>query len=451
MIYKIFSSKDTFITNYLLNGIQRTGSNFGACEILHLFKETGNNLTSSLGRILTIFDLQNLSSSMSRGEIPGNAAFFLKLSDAQHDQTLPTSFDIEVQAVSQQWDEGTGFDVDTFADKGFANWIMAKSNSAWTIPGASGTGSISVAHFDSGHENLEVDVTNIVNSWLSGTVQNNGFLVKLSSSLEVGSQDYYIKMFHGRETFFKDKRPCIEVRWDDSVKDDRNNFFFDLTGSLKLQNVVRGKLQDIQGINGQLGVSITDVYASSTLSTFTGSRGSTVGLYEVNFAIPSGQYSGSLFRDTWFNLANTGSVFMTGTFNVLQNNPVSDISPKRYYVNVTNLKNSYTTNEKARLNLFVRPNDYNPARQLTASLDANGTVITNGYYQIENDRTDEVVIPFSTGVIEYTRLSYDQKGNYFNLNMSSLSPGNVYRIVFLFDVDGQQQYLTDAGLKFRVI
>jgi len=446
MFYRIFSSKDTFITNERLNGgTPLTSSNCGASEILHVHKQAGFDLTASFAHAITEFDLAELV------DVTGSAtsiAYWLKLTDTQHDQTLPSSFDLEVQALSQDWDEGRGRDVDFFSDKGFANWDKAKSNSFWSVPGASGSGPIISTHFDTGHENLDVDVTSIVQEWLSGNITNNGFLVKISSSLEADDKDYYVKMFHGRSTHFLDKRPFLEARWNDAASDDRNNFFFGISGSLFLNHVVHGQLVNIPEVGtGQIGVRVVD--ASGTVGIFTGSH-YLPGQYSVTFALPSASFSGSLFRDIWFDLATTPRWYMTGSFGIANDLNSTNVQTKRYFVNVTNLKDVYDLDESPRLDLFVRPNDYNPARVLTASLDANGTVVTRGYYRIVNDRTDEVVVPFGTGSLQYTKMSYDQKGNYFKLFMKSLSLGNVYRIMFLLDVDGQRQYI-DQGFKFRVI
>ena len=449
MFYRIFSSKDTYITNERLSDVARTGSNFGASEILHVQKKIDTNHTASMAHILTQFDLSSIAALTASALAPANSINYrLKLTDAQHDKTLPTSFDLEIQALSQDWDEGEGRDVDFFSDKGVANWDKAKSNSFWSVAGASGSGPILTAHFDTGHENLDVDVTTIVQQWLSGNITNNGFLVKVSSSQEADSQDYYVKMFHGRSTHFGDKRPYIEARWDDSVKDDRNNTLFDVSGSLYLYHSVRGQLENIPEVGtGQVGVRVTD--ASGTIKILTGSHAGVPGTYAVSFALATGSYSGSIMKDIWFNLATTSVAYMTGTFVPADELNKPYIQPKKYFTIISNLKNTYDLDETVRLDMFIRPHDYNPARVLTASLDSNGTVITRGYYKIINDRTDEVVVPFGTGSLEYTRLSYDGRGNYFKIYMSSLTAGSVYRILFLLDVDGQKQYI-DQGFKFRV-
>ena len=456
MIYRIYAQKDTFITNERYGSLPQTGSNFGSCEILHLHKKTGNSgmqgwaASSSLSRILTKFDLvgiQNLLNSKSINQ--SSVKFFLHLSDARHDKTLPSSFDVEVQALTQDWDEGKGFDVDTFADKGFANWDKAKSNVSWTVTGSQGSGSISNYHFDSGHEDLDCDVTDIVYSWLNGQT-NNGFVIKLSSSQEQDLNDYYIKMFHSKQTFFKDKRPYLEARFDDSIKDDRNNFFFDVEGNLYIRNIIKGNLQNIQSIGtGSIGVSISD--ASGTVLTVTGSHAGQTGLYSASFTIPFSSYSGSTFFDTWFDLNSTSSVFFTGSFTVQKQNPVSNNTDKRYYCNVVNLRDAYYIDEVPKLKLFVRPHDYNPARVLTASLSAKGQVINNAYFSVINERTGQEVIPWGTGSQQETRLSYDENGNYFTFHMSNLSQGNVYRLKFLFNEDGQTRILNDNSFKFRVI
>lgn len=443
MFYRIFAAKDTFITSERLNGgVPRTGSNCGGSEILHVHKYIEANLTASAAHILTKFDLSEIA------DVTGSAVpqFWLSLTDTEHDQTLPSSFDLEIQAVTQDWDEGKGRDVDFFSDKGFANWDKAKSNVFWTVPGASGSGPKVTAHFDTGHENLDVNVTPIVEQWLSGNIVNNGLLIRMSSTLEADDQDYYVKMFHGRTTHFTDKRPFLEARWDDTFRDDRNNFFFGVSGTLFLNRIVRGELQNIPSVGtGSVYVRVADL--SGTVASFTGSWSQT-GRYSVSFAIPSGNFSGSTFNDIWTD--SSANVLMSGTFAIGGNLNQQDVQTKRYFVSVFNLKDTYDGDERPRLDMFVRPSDYNPARVLTASLGANGTVVTKGYYKIVNDSTEDVVVPFGTGSLEYTRLSYDQKGNFFNLNMKSLAPGNVYRILFLLDVDGQRQYV-DQSFKFRVI
>lgn len=451
MIVRIYPTKDTWLTTYRRSGVAQTGSNFGAAETVNLFKQlpSSDAVSASLARVISQFDLTLFQQLTGSGQMPSSGVtFLLHMTDCQSEDTTPSSYDVEVQALAQSWDEGKGRDNDDFSDKGFANWDKRTSSQWWTTPGASGSGVIKTQHFDVGDEDLDLDVSDIVNGWLGGNT-NNGFLVKLSSTLEASGENYYRKLFHARNTHFPDRRPYIEARWDDSIRDDRNNFFWDVSGTLFLYNSVRGQLTDIVGVGtGSIGVKISD--KSGTLGFVTGSHTGRTGIYSASFAFPSGSYSGSLWSDVWFRLGAPATWYMTGAFGIADSFARQELNGNRWAVSVVNLRDSYEAVEDVRLDLYVRPFDYNPAQVLTSSLSSLGMVVTKAYYRITNDRTREVVVPFSTGALEYTRTSYDQSGNYLRLRMDTLTPGEVYRLSFLFDVDGQRTYV-DQNLKFRVV
>ena len=162
-------------------------------------------------------------------------------------------------------------------------------------------------------------------------------------------------------------------------------------------------------------------------------------------------YTNTTFDDVWFS-TNDGvrTDHAECSFVPKEQKPSCDLQPTQYFVNITNLKNEYDRTESPRFNVFTVNRSYDPATITSASSGPNGLIITNAYYQVQNDRTDKIVVPFGTGSAETTRLSYDTHGNYFKFYMSSLPSGNVYRIVFLFDVDGQKQ-LIDNNFKFRVL
>ena len=51
--------------------------------------------------------------------------------DAEHSQTTPKDFTIEVQAVSQSWNEGLGLDMEDYSDLDASNYISASSGHPW--------------------------------------------------------------------------------------------------------------------------------------------------------------------------------------------------------------------------------------------------------------------------------------------------------------------------------
>ena len=122
--------------------------------------------------------------------------------------------------------------------------------------------------FDTGFENLEIDISSLVEQWISssgnstsavdmGLRTNYGLGLFLTSSLEDASTSYYIKKFFARGSEYFFKRPVLEARWDSGKKDNRGNFFLssslspasDNVMNLYLYNVIRGQLKDIPGLD----------------------------------------------------------------------------------------------------------------------------------------------------------------------------------------------------------
>lgn len=453
MIHRIFPTKDTFITNVQRNRVQQTGSNFGAAESLDLFKIAGVSGTigvagsSSISRILVQFDLSSIAALTASGEAPSSGIqYCLRLRHVTTAETLPSSFDVTVHPLSAEWDEGRGLDVETYLDRGYANWVKPRASTTWTAGSSFSNVTTASVHFDDGLENLEADVTSIVNAWLVSGSVNNGFLIKLTGSVEddANFSDAYIKRFYSRTTNFKDRKPYLEARWNDAARDDRSNFFWNQTGSLFLYNVVNGQPTNLSIGQSALRVRVTD--SSGTLLTLTGSFTGRTGIYSASFALPTGSYSGSLFYDLW----GSGSFsFMTGTLSIARATALSSIEPTRFVASMRNLKNEYEPAEQTTLRVTFREKTFVPTVVLTASDALASKVVFKSYYAIENDSTRERVIPFGTGSVETTRLSYDVNGNYFKLRLANLHAGNVYRVLLLIDNDGEQQ-LIDEGFKFKV-
>ena len=467
MIYRVFPEKDTWLTDTVKGlttptvGVTRmTGSNFGASEILELYKNTGASGasgfagSSSLARTIVQFDLSEISALTASGEAPSTGSlYFFKLFDAQHANKLPSSFDVEIVAMSRSWDEGKGIDNDNFLDKGVANWDKSQTNVLWTTTGGDFLLSASVTasyHFDTGHEDIEVDVTDMVGAWLTGGLPNNGFMVKITGSQELDETDYFRKKFHARNTNFRDKRPTLEMRFDDSLKDDRGVFLFGISSSLYLYNKERGQLKDITSVGtGQdvIDVALSDVSGNVILNA-SGSHTGFTGIYSASMVLPTSSiYSGSAFTDGW---SLTGNSFLTGAFTPHNDGAQSSNVQEQYVVSMKNMRKEYDLNELVRFNLFVRTRTYNPAVVQTGSLALDGTIIEKGYYRVDNASTEEQVIPLGTGSLETTRLSYDENGNYFNFYVRTLAQRELYRLVFFFEIDGQLQRI-EQDFRFRVV
>ncbi len=461
--FRIYPTKDAFITNKYLDTTGAkvaTGSNNGRNPALQVFA-IKNTLSASIemARALLQFNITELSGKVFVDRVIPSASvtYYLKMFNGAHGNEQPASFDLSVYPLSRSWDEGKGIDGDGFSDFGYCNWMSASSTQAWTISGsdylASGYGTAS-AHFDLGDEDLDVDVTAIVNNWLTasagqaGGIPNNGVVIKLGSSEEsISTDDYYVKMFHGRETRLVDKIPYLEARWDDSMKDHRGNFAFGQTNKLYLYNVVRGELTSVtEPVTVRIQDHLIGASASYSGVFNTGQISTGVVTASINIA-GTASFSSSTFYDIWFS---GSTVYATGTFTPLRLTGSHVDEYKEYVVDVLNLKRVYNSNEEARVKVNVRQKEYTTHVLHTSSLESERDYIEKMYYSISNEETGEVIVPYGTGSVEYTKLSYDGDGNFFNIWMGSFVPGFIYRIKFLIDINKYDKKEIDDDFIFRV-
>lgn len=451
MIFRIYPIKDTWVTNDIRRYARKTGSNVGRSEELVVFKKsaisgtTGLFSTASLARSLLQFDLSRFSSLTASGDIDSTGAtYHLRLNHKTSAEQLPYSYTMFIHPVSSSWDEGRGLDVVDLGDHGVANWMKRNLSSTWTNQGGDVLSSPTASfYFDEGDEDLETDITPIVGAWLTGTLSNNGLMVKLGDDIESNTNftDYETKKFYSRQSDYKDRRPYVEVRSDDFIGDDRINMRWSRTGSLYLYNLVGGNLQAIQG---QVIVTISD--ASGVLTTLTASQGPN-GVLSASFALATGSYSGSLFYDKW---RVGGTTLMTGTFSFQSSTVSTQLSFSPLHVSVRNLKDEYLPEEAESFEVFFKKRPTSLPVLSTSSYVTAPYIVETAYYAIENDATGERVVPFGTGSLQHTRLSYGARGNSFTFYMSNLHQGNVYRMLFLVDESGKRQVL-DPGIKFKVV
>ena len=504
-IVRYTASADTTITNaYEENLVTRgTGSNMGYADSLEVFsiygQESGSNGQSQeLSRILVKFPTDQISADRTAGTIPvsGSVSFYLRLFNARHPFTLPQDFNLMVKPVSQSWDEGTGLDMDNYKNIGIANWGSASSNSKWsTVGGDYLTASNYNVSFPLGYENMELDVSEIVERWLTSGNEftNYGFGIHLTASQEAyfssslgansgsviqntqgASRSYYTKKFFARSSEYFFKRPLIEARWDSRIEDDRENFFYsssmapaaDNLNSLYLYNYVRGRLVNIPAVGtNELLVSF---YSSSTSGTPSGSKiklpvgggvatandlnatasYSSTGLYSCEVALTAASTRLLAIHDVWHS---GGVEFFTGSFYP-ELMPTYDSAPT--FTKVTsckNLKKTYAPRDKTRFRFFVRDRNWSPTIYTVATANNPTDIITSASFAVYRVIDNYAAISYGTGSDKSTYLSYDKEGNYFDLDMGMLEPNYMYeiRLSYYNDSIGDWQEQPQT-FKFRV-
>lgn len=152
--------------------------------------------------------------------------------------------------------------------------------------------------FESGLENLQIDITALVERWISGPggsgIANYGMGIKLTSSQEAlnysknvkASSDqptqnipdgatvsYYTKRFFARGSQYFFKRPTIQAKWDSAIRDHRGQFHISSSlasteniNDIYFYNYVRGRLKTIPS-SDSLTVSIYSSSAGEPTST----------------------------------------------------------------------------------------------------------------------------------------------------------------------------------------
>jgi len=500
-IKKYTAIADNTITNAWLSDLttRATGSNMGKADILEIYSifqraytSSAENKQAELSRVLIQFPVTSIAADRSSGVIPssGSVNFYLRLYNAETSVTVPSDFTLSVRPVSQSWQEGTGLDTTTYLDYTVgntgSNWVQRQRGSNWADEGGDYlTASNYEQVFESGLEDLEIDVTILMEEWLGDVYSNYGFGISLSSSLEStasynltgAATSYYTKRFFARGTQYFFKKPVIEARWNSSIKDDRGNFYYSsslATGDQNLNtlyfyNYVRGSLQNIP----EVGTGLLRVKLHSGSVDNTGPSGSALtlvqddtfvtadsALYATAGHVSTGIYSCSLaitgtarnkitdLFDVWYSGSTT---YFTGSIvpKTFEGQKIS--TRPTHYLNITNLKDKYRDKENARFNLYTREKNWSPTIYTKANEDIETKTIESASYRVFRVIDGFDAIPHGTGSDMHTILSHDISGNYFDLDMSLLQPGYEYGLRFAFYDSSLLDWVEqDQTFKFRV-
>ena len=484
-IKKYIADADTTITDAYEENISDRGdeANMGASDSMEVFSIWAQRSSSDDGasleksRALVKFPVDDISTDRNNGNIPvsGSVNFYLKIYNAVHPNTLPSEFTLNVLPVSESWDEGYGLDMETYKDLGEASWISASSTAIWGSSGgtfhtasavllaadsamnAKNVRTLYTSTFADGDENIVVDISELVEQWVDGTKSNYGVGLMMSGAYEDGtlSASFYTKKFFTRTSEYYFKRPSIEARWDSSKKDDRANFYAsssmvpggDNKNTLYLYNWVRGQLKNIPGLLA-IETLVVKLYRGALTDNVpqeaTGGLTDDTGIYTASIDIAT---TASSLYDVW----STGSTeFHTGSEITMKAFEAKNENPNpTYATSMVNLKPSYSRKETSRFRLFIRKQNWSPTiyTKATETLDSN--IVDSTFYKIFRVSDDLEVIPYGTGSTKHTKLSYDQSGSYFDLDMSLLEADYAYGMSFAYYLNGKYVEQPEV-FKFRV-
>jgi hypothetical protein len=204
--------------------LQQPDQNAGRDEILEVGKLYYGS-AKDIARTLIKFDVANMG-------IPSGSIVYLNLKSSQAEE-IPLEYTIHANAVSQSWTMGTGTKFDNITSDG-VSWKYRNGIDAWQdnvtagtavfTPGTTGsanaeggtwyTASQASQSYNYEDADIRINVTGIVNSWLSGSIPNNGFIVHHGLENEENALDYGVLKFFSKETTTI-YEPKLEVVWND--------------------------------------------------------------------------------------------------------------------------------------------------------------------------------------------------------------------------------------------
>jgi hypothetical protein len=134
------------------------------------------------------------------------------------------------------------------------------------------------------------------------------------------------------------------------------------------------------------------------------------------------------------------SVYNTGSLSVI----TSDL----FVPSLGNNKGEYQQDSVQRFRVNAR--DKFPARvfQTTSVYLNNKALPSTSYWSIKDLNTEEIVVDYDTN---YTKISCDASGSYFDLYMNGLQPERYYKLLFKTVLSNGETIISDNNYYFKVI
>jgi len=315
------------IRNYIEKNntiIKDTSINTGRNPIAELWYG-GKSSTTDYTRHLIYFDILDIQDRYTNGELGNlsNVTHTLKMCNSstfdinlQAQKLLDgkqrtSSFDLILFRINKSWDEGCGYDYQrlftieddnniTFIESA-SNWLNATTLDTWGEPGVySGSPSaitITTQHFDKGNENIEMDITDEVNSLITGGTTNYGYGVAFERDLEllIKTPAQYVGFFtRHTQTYYE---PFVETIHDNTILDDRKNFYRGKLNKLYLYSNIGGEPTNLDNnpsvkIYDENAVLFSSITTAQTVQV-------TTGIYYAEIFVPITQEDCVLFSDVW--------------------------------------------------------------------------------------------------------------------------------------------------------
>lgn len=349
-----------------------------------------------------------------------NNVIFNSGKDTEKERT--SSFDLYLLRVPEIWDGGSGndFTQDGFLTKNYivsengSNWYNSKTETNWLegdgcITGITNNNTITVQHFDYGNEDIEMDVTDEINSILMGSMINNGYILCFPKELEDKATDIpqYVGFFSSAtNTWFK---PYVETTNEIVISDDRANFYLDKDNKLYFYSVIGGNFSNL------------DEFPTCTINnTEYEVKQASKGIYYIDLNLISSVYEKDvMLYDIWSNIKYNGKSFPDAEMDFVTKSDYFNFGVKtdscdknKYIPNIYGIKMNAQINRGQIIKLGVQ------ARIEYTNQSANIDNMEIRIYVLEGDKEITYVN------FEKVEKSYNE--NFYMLDTDSFLPNKYY-------------------------
>ena len=399
--YFLFPEKDSTIYSHP----DRTKLNTGQDEIIEIVKEKGSSDQRFYpSRILIQFKNEEIQSTIS--DKIGSSIFnngtsqvALQLSTVEH-KNLQSTLNLEVFAISQSWDEGTGR---------FSNIPTSSNGCSWVYR----------------------DNTTDLTEWRTFT--NGSSSLTTVASGQIGSGSVFALGTTGSIN-------AVGITEGGGVWYTGSNF--------------QGSQQFLKGDNLDTDINVTTIVQKFSASLFANSTYPT-GIDNNGFLIKQPDSveqdtSGSFGELQYFSL-DTHTIYppkLTFKWDDSLHNSQS-LAKQKGDLDVSLYRNQEEYNQNAEALFRIHVRDKYPTRQFASSSNFLnvGYFTTSSFYSIRDAHTEQEIIPFDNN---FTKLSADSDGMFFKIFMKGLQPERYYRVLFKHtNNDGTRIY--DNNYHFKVV
>jgi len=455
--------------------------NSGFDEILELKNTYSEEQGHHVSRLILGFDTHHTSVNA----VNDISQYFLSLKITDSLELTGKSA-LEVFPLKTPWEEGFGRTHDSTVGTG-ATWKNSEDGVEWSTPGGDyltkadlvslyGIEDIPGFEFNKRTSDISVDITEYVRLWNSGVLANNGLLIKFKNetisstgTLKFFSKDTntiyspYIKM--STNDFVFNPCECKSVETVTCVYGDveLSPLTPPVDGPLVSGSLVSGSLVSGSLVSGSLvsGSLVSGSLVSGSLVSGSLVSGSLVSGSLVSGSLVSGSLvSGSLVSGSLVSGSTNPTTYvvnkLTSTGSDCDGLLVYDIKKVKptmnyltgddLHISLKNLPREISVKEQHRVRVIVR--EKYPVKKFSKKSRYSTTNFVDYpvYYSVVDSDTLERVINYD----QYSRVSCDASGLYFDFDYGVLDVGRIYNFELRVESPNQTKIHAD-DVKFKML